>query len=85
MKKIAIAAVVSLTIVSSAWAAQKNVPTHQNMMDAQALTEAGPGAKPFSALNEHEQAAIVHQFMNNGQSAVHQQEAKKHLQMMQAG
>lgn len=84
MKKIAIAAVVSLTIVSSVWAAQ-TVPTHQNMMDAQALTEAGPGAKPFSALNEHEQAAIVHQFMNNGQSAVHQQEAKKHLQMMQAG
>lgn len=40
-------------------------------------------AASFSAMNEHEKAAIAHETANNGQSSVsHQQQAQQHRRQM---
>lgn len=40
-------------------------------------------ATSFSAMNEHEKAAIAHETANNGQSSVsHQQQAQQHRRQM---
>lgn len=40
-------------------------------------------ATSFSAMNEHEKAAIAHEMANNGQSSVsHQQQAQQHRRQM---
>jgi hypothetical protein len=58
---------------------------HNKMMETQVshTTEDGNGTKPFSSLNEHERAAIMHKFTHNGESGPHMRASEKHLQMMQ--
>ena len=42
-------------------------------------------SKSFAAMNEHERAAVAHEFMNNGQSGPHQAMAEAHRRMLNAG
>ncbi|EAA1752682.1 copper-binding protein [Salmonella enterica] len=64
------------------YAHEQMVENHKKMMSTtQMPSETETTAKSFSSMNEHEQAAVVHEFTKNGQSAVHQQEAEQHLVM----
>ncbi|HAK5293937.1 TPA: copper-binding protein [Salmonella enterica subsp. enterica serovar Panama] len=62
MKKIMIAAAISMSIVSSVWASQ----TPMSGMD----------------MEQHQQAVIAHETMNNGNANTHQQMADAHKKMM---
>ena len=101
MKKILLSIVTIMAVTSSGWAAETiNVhdqvnnaqeTAHQTMAEMhKKMLKAGPSntpesAKSFSAMNEHEKAAIVHETANNGPSSViHQQQAEKHRRMNQA-
>ncbi|HAX0273200.1 TPA: silver-binding protein SilE, partial [Escherichia coli CD505] len=42
-------------------------------------------SKSLAAMNEHERAAVAHEFMNNGQSGPHQAMAEAHRRMLSAG
>ncbi|WP_348957253.1 Silver-binding protein [Enterobacter cloacae complex sp. Mu1197] len=62
---------------------------HQSMADMhKEMIKNGPcstneTATSFSAMNEHEKAAIAHETANNGQSsASHQQQAEQHRRQM---
>ncbi|MEI7000247.1 copper-binding protein, partial [Klebsiella pneumoniae] len=51
---------------------------------SQTVSPTGP-SKSFAAMNEHERAAVAHEFMNNGQSGPHQAMAEAHRRMLNAG
>ncbi|MFD1803551.1 hypothetical protein ACFSFZ_15315 [Mixta tenebrionis] len=57
---------------------------HKSMMSKPMPAMAGDKSRPFSAMNEHEQAAVAHEATNNGEAGMHQQQAQKHRQMMQS-
>ncbi|HCO1897924.1 TPA: silver-binding protein SilE, partial [Escherichia coli] len=63
---------------------QKMVESHQRMMGSQTVSPTGP-SKSLAAMNEHERAAVAHEFMNNGQSGPHQAMAEAHRRMLSAG
>ncbi|ECL5981740.1 copper-binding protein [Salmonella enterica] len=73
MKKIMIAAAISMSIVSSVWASQ----TPMSGMDMEQDV-----AQSFSSMNEHEQAMIAYETMNNGSANAHQQMVDAHKKMM---
>ncbi|EPI3489345.1 TPA: silver-binding protein SilE, partial [Escherichia coli] len=54
------------------------------MMGSQTVSPTGP-SKSLAAMNEHERAAVAHEFMNNGQSGPHQAMAEAHRRMLSAG
>ena len=72
------------SVVGSADAHQKMVESHQRMMGSQTVSPTGP-SKSLAAMNEHERAAVAHEFMNNGQSGPHQAMAEAHRRMLSAG
>jgi len=95
MKKWALAAVLSLTALSSAWAAQTSMPMmdqaqHQQMMASmnKEMTHCQPVAmmssspQTFSQLSPHEKAAVALDFTPNGQSGPAHDVAKRHLAMI---
>lgn len=101
MKKILLSIVIIMAVTSSGWAAETinvhdqvnnaQATAHQTMAEMhKKMLKAGPSntpesAKSFSAMNEHEKAAVVHETVNNGPSSViHQQQAEKHRRMNQA-
>lgn len=45
----------------------KMAESHQKMMGAGTVNASRP-ATSFAAMNEHERAAVAHEFTNNGQS-----------------
>lgn len=58
--------------------------SHQKMMGTGTVNASRP-ATSFAAMNEHERAAVAHEFMNNGQSGPHQAMAEAHRRMLNAG
>ncbi|MFP2485799.1 Silver-binding protein [Enterobacter ludwigii] len=97
MKKILLSIVTIMAVTSSGWAAETinmhdqvnnaQATAHQTMAEMhKKMLKAGPcntpeSAKSFSAMNEHEKAAVVH---NGPSSVIHQQQAEKHRRMNQA-
>ncbi|HDR2683538.1 TPA: Silver-binding protein [Enterobacter ludwigii] len=70
---------------AQATAHQTMAEMHKKMLKAGPCNTTPESAKSFSAMNEHEKAAVVHETANNGQSSViHQQQAEKHRRMNQA-
>ncbi|EFD2023010.1 hypothetical protein CQO76_005243 [Escherichia coli] len=68
----------------SADAHQKMVESHQKMMGNNTVSTTVPSTS-YAAMNEHERAAVAHEFMNNGQSGPHQAMAEAHRRMINAG
>ncbi|MDW2651499.1 hypothetical protein RYZ45_25085 [Citrobacter portucalensis] len=64
--------------------AQKMVESHQKMMGNNTVSTTVPSTS-YAAMNEHERAAVAHEFMNNGQSGPHQAMAEAHRRMINAG
>ena len=83
MKNIVLASLLGFGLISSAWATE-TVESHQRMMGSQTVSPTGP-SKSLAAMNEHERAAVAHEFMNNGQSGPHQAMAEAHRRMLSAG
>ncbi|WP_414149728.1 Silver-binding protein [Enterobacter sp. BNK-18] len=70
---------------AQATAHQTMAEMHKKMPKAGPCNTTPESAKSFSAMNEHEKAAVVHETVNNGQSfVIHQQQAEKHRRMNQA-
>lgn len=64
---------------------EQMVQSHKRMMGQQDDGASGtPQTLAFSQMNEHEQAAIAHETISNGQSIAHQQLAAKHRQQARA-
>ena len=56
----------------------------QKMMGNNTVSTTVPSTS-YAAMNEHERAAVAHEFMNNGQSGPHQAMAEAHRRMINAG
>jgi len=90
VKKYLVAIALSLTTLSAAYAAAPASPAG-NMMQSPSMDEMHAGmmgkndtqsAPTFAQLNQHEQAAVALSFTPNGQSGPLQEEAERHLRMI---
>lgn len=62
---------------------KKMAEQHRKMMGKQDVTDTErKNAKPFSQMDEHEKAAIVHETVKNAQSSAHKAQAERHRGMM---
>lgn len=70
---------------ANSFAHQKIVNSHKKMMGIKKTSTSSKGnAKKFSEMSKHEQAAIIHSFVKNGQSGPHQRESERQLNMIGA-
>ncbi len=91
MKNIVLASVLGFGLISSAWATE-NVNIHERVDNAQApahqmQSTAAPsaikGVTPQMAdMNQHEQAIMAHETMNNASADAHQEMMASHQKMM---
>ncbi|MEB6542488.1 copper-binding protein, partial [Serratia plymuthica] len=94
MKNIVLASVLGLSLISTAWATE-TVNIHERVNNAQAPAHqmqssstpaAIQGAAPrMAGMDQHEQAIIVHETMNNGSADAHKKMAESHQKMMGTG
>ncbi|QJT81025.1 copper-binding protein [Kosakonia sp. MUSA4] len=91
MKNIVLVSVLGLGVISTAWATD-TVNIHERVNNAQAPAHQMQSASVPSAIqglapqivdmNQHEQAIIAHETMNNGSADTHQKRVENHQKMM---
>lgn len=62
----------------------QGVESHQKMMGNNTVSMT-VSSTSYAAMDEHERAAVAHEFMNNGQSGPHEAMAEAHRRMINAG
>ncbi|MEB8024728.1 copper-binding protein [Raoultella ornithinolytica] len=93
MKKILVSFIAMMAVASSAWAAETmnmhdqvnnaQAPAHQMQSSAEKSAVQGESMKMMD-MSGHDQAAMSHEMMQNGNSAAHQDMAEMHKEMMKA-
>ncbi len=93
MKKILVSFIAMMAVASSAWAAETmnmhdqvnnaQAPAHQMQSSAEKSAVQGESMKMMD-MSGHDQAAMSHEMMQNGNSAAHQDMAEMHKKMMKA-
>ena len=93
MKKILVSFVAIMAVASSAWAAETmnmhdqvnnaQAPAHQMQSSAEKSAVQGDSMTMMD-MSSHDQAAMSHDMMQNGNSAAHQDMAEMHKKMMKA-
>ncbi len=93
MKKILVSFIAMMAVASSAWAAETmnmhdqvnnaQAPAHQMQSSAEKSAVQGDSMTMMD-MSGHDQAAMSHEMMQNGNSAAHQDMAEMHKKMMKA-
>jgi hypothetical protein len=92
MKKILVSFIAMMAVASSAWAAETmnmhdqvnnaQAPAHQMQSSAEKVQFRE--SMKMMDMSGHDQAAMSHEMMQNGNSAAHQDMAEMHKKMMKA-
>lgn len=91
MKKLAITALIALSLTSTAWAAEttsihdvvNNTQAQAHQMQSTTVPVKIQGsAQKMAEMNPHEQSIVAHDTMKNAGSDAHQQMADEHQKMM---